>query len=146
MERELVRFLIRAKQRTYASGDSPTFSSRPESHDFRYEEGSLSYLDTYLGGKRFAGEEGIWQDGKPVWAMNYAGRIIGEPFSGDVLKAALRAVPEDAPFRGPACFELGAYTYRCNFEGTEDWFFGQEEIQYQDKKVYECLFHGGTIE
>lgn len=143
---ELVKFLIRAKKKTYAGAGQPTSSSRPASRDFQYEEGSLSYLDTYLGAKCFAGEEAVWQGGNPVWAMNYAGRVTGEPFSVDVLKAALRSVPEDAPFRGPARFEIGAYTYLCSSEGTMDWFSGKEEILYQNKKVYECVFHGGTIE
>lgn len=143
---ELVRFLILAKKKTYAGSGQPTSSSRPESRDFQYEEGSLCYLDTYLGGKRFAGEEAVWQDGKPVWAMNYAGRVTGEPFSIDVLKAALRSVSGDAPFRGPARFELGAYTYLCSYKGTMDWFSGQEEILYRNEKVYECVFHGGAVE
>ena len=77
--------------------------------------------------------------------MNYVGRVTGSPFSGDFLKEALLHVPEDAPYRGPAQYENGDYTYSCSVEGEFDWFQGKESITYQDKLVYECFFHGGMI-
>ena len=101
---EWLPFLLRAKRATYAAGGAQTAPSRPESHDLRYEEGGLLYIDTFLGGERFAGEEAVWLDGLPVWAMNYAGRVVDERFSGPFLKAALLRVPEDLLFRGPPLY------------------------------------------
>ena len=43
-EKALRRFLMRAKQRTYASGQNTAPPSRPQSHDFRYSE--QDYLST----------------------------------------------------------------------------------------------------
>jgi len=72
----LVKFLITAKQNTYAGKGGETGSSRPNSHDLVYREGEYLYLDTYLGGERFAGEEAaVWLSEKPVYAMNYCGRL-----------------------------------------------------------------------
>ena len=51
---ELVAFLIRAKQKTYAGHGAEVESSRPASHDLRYEEDPLLYIDTFLGGAKFA--------------------------------------------------------------------------------------------
>lgn len=142
---ELIRFLIEAKRKTYAGKGPEGTPSRPSSHDLQYEEKDLLYIDTYLGGERFSGEEAVWKKNIPVWAMNYSGRVIGENFSGDFLKAALREIPYDKPYRGPAYFQDGAYTYVCKVDGTFEWFQGYEEILYHDERIYECFFHGGIV-
>ena len=145
MDRQTVKFLIKAKKVTYAGKGAESESSRPESHDLRYSEGGLTYIDTYLGGERFAGEEALWRDGKPFWAMNYVGRVTGGDFSGDFLKEALLRVPEEKPFRGPEHFEDGGYSYDCEVPGDMHWFFGRETISLNGTEIYECLFHGGDI-
>ena len=66
METRVLDFLLRAKTCTYAAHGAETLPSRPNSHDLRYAEGDLLYIDTYLGGVRFAGEEAVWKDGVPV--------------------------------------------------------------------------------
>jgi len=141
----LVGFLITAKRNTYAGKGGKTASSRPHSNDLLYREGEYLYLDTYLGGERFAGEEAVWLAEKPVYAMNYCGRTLDERFSIDFLEAALCRVPAEKPFRGPEWFQEGEYLYRCACEGGLTWFQGFEEIYHQETKVYECTFHGGTI-
>ena len=147
MDRDgFVEFLMRAKKATYAGKGAESASSRPASHDLVYEEGELKYIDSYLGGRRFSGEEAVWKNGVPVWAMNYSGRVTGEPFSGDFLKAALLHVPREAPYRGPARFEGGNYTYLCKPEGSLEWFQGREEIRFGGKTIYELYFHGGRVE
>ena len=147
MNKKIVDFLIRAKKATYASADSQCHvePSRPNSHDLQYAEENLKYIDTYLGGEKFAGEEALWEDNVPFWAMNYIGRLTGEGFSSEFLNEALRLVPEDMPYRGPELHENGEYTYKCSVQGDFDWFTGYEEILYKNKQVYECNFHGGSI-
>ena len=145
MDRQVIRFLIKAKRATYAGKGAETASSRPGSHDLVYREGDLMYYDTYLGGENFAGEEALWIAGAPCWSMNYAGRVTGAPFSCDFLKEALLHVPADAPYRGPKLYENGDYAYACSVEGGFDWFQGKEIIAYQGRPIYECFFHGGMI-
>ncbi len=145
MKQELIDFLMRAKRVTYAGSGAKSASSRPASHDLTYCEGNLCYIDTYLGDHRFAGQEALWRDGVPIWAMNYSGRVIGDGFSGDFLKECLLLVPPDMPFRGPAVHRSAAYEYRCEVEGDTDWFVGRESIAKDDVVVFECLFHGGCI-
>lgn len=145
MEKELVEFLIAAKKRTYAGHGEETAASRPNSHDLTYEEDGLKYIDTYLGGRFFSGEEAMWRNGVPFWAMNYSGRVLSGNFDIDFLKSALSNVPEENPYRGPECFKSGDYTYRCSVEGKPEWFQGYEQIQYRREKIYECYFHGGIV-
>ena len=144
-QEKLIDFLIRAKQKTYAGKGAEEVPGRPCSHDLKYEEGDLCYLDTYLGGDRFAGEEALWENGKPIWSMNYAGQVTGAPFSGDFLKEALRHVPADRPYRGPERYENGDYLYTCTVAGRFEWFQGYETICYRGEVIYDCYFHGTSI-
>ncbi len=143
---ELTAFLLRAKRKTYAGkGAEAPVSSRPKSHDLEYEEPGFLYIDTYLGSRQFAGQEAVYRDGVPVWAMNYCGVVTGEGFSGDFLKEALLRVPEDAPFRGPIEYQDGPHLYCNTAAGTPERFMGREEIFQNGVSVYECLYHGGTL-
>lgn len=142
---DTVSFLIRAKQKTYAGYGPKVKSSRVEAHDLQYEENDYMYYDTYLGGQCFSGEEAIWVKEKPVWCMNYSGRVIGENFSGDFLKEVLSHVPYYMPYRGPAIYQKGDYSYHCKVNGEFVWFQGDEEIFYNGNKIYECYFHGGIV-
>lgn len=141
----LAAFLCRAKIACYAGGKAENPASRPLSHDLHYAEGELAYIDSYLGGERFAGEEAVWQDGVPRWSMNYVGRCLSPNFSGDFLKECLALVSPDLPFRGPAVHDAGDYRYHCVVRGGFEWFEGQEEIFCRRERVYECLFHGGLV-
>ena len=145
MNTDRLSFLCRAKKATYAGHGAEAAPSRPASHDLIYSEGSMTYIDTYLGGERFSGEEAMWEDGQPIWAMNYSGRVTGQPFSGDFLKEALSHVSTDKPYRGPEYFTDGTYEFAMTVDGSIDWFQGYEEITTQGHQVYELYFHGGTV-
>lgn len=143
--RQLIAFRLEANVNTYAAYMNETQSTRLDSHDFTYRNGSYTYHDTYVGGEQFAGEEAIWYEGKSQYAMNYAGRVLGQQFSGDFLKEALRKADENMPYRGPEYYESGEYIYKCNVVGDFKWFQGYEEIYCNNEKVYECYFHGGLL-
>ena len=142
---DVIDFLCKAKKSTYAGNGNESKSSRPNSHDFEYVEGNLKYIDTYLGGEQFLGEEALWKDDIPFWSMNYMGRVLDERFSGSFLKEALRLMPKENPYRGPVIYQNGQYKYHCMISGEFKWFQGYEEIYFDDIKVYECFFHGQTI-
>lgn len=147
-----IPFLLRAKKNTYAAsgaGDGGRVdSSRPASHDLRYQEGDWLYLDAYLGGFAFAGEEAVWYQGQPLWSMNYYGAMtvaaIPDGFS-PFLKNALLQVPPGAPYRGPAEFQQGRFTYACRWEGSPAAFRGEETIALDGQVIYRLDFHGGQI-
>lgn len=83
--------------------------------------------------------------GKAQYAMNYSGRVLGQQFSSDFLKEALRHASPDMPYRGPEYCQSGEYTYKCSVAGDFSWFQGYEEIYWNTQKVYECYFHGGLL-
>ena len=142
------KFLIKAKQNTYAGGGDFTKSSRPTSKDFAFKEGDFLYLDSYLGDLDFLGEETVWYQNKPVWGMNYFGRMTAEksPIGfNEFLKSTLLQVPEEMPFRGPEEYSKGDFCYTCSVEGDLPWFRGKELVFYKGKKIYQLYFHGGKI-
>lgn len=141
----LIDFRLEANVNTYAAYMNETASTRLDSHDFTYSRGPYTYHDTYVGGERFAGEEAVWYQGKIQYAMNYAGRVLGQRFSGDFLKEALRKADRRMPYRGPERYQSGQYTYQCSVAGDIAWFQGCEEILCDGVKVYECFFHGGLM-
>jgi hypothetical protein len=146
---QFVDFLLRAKKSTYAAGDAGKVEpSRANSHDLTYREGDWSYLDTYLGGSAFIGEEAVWYKRQPEWGMNYYGTMtikgIPEGFS-DFLKLALRNVLPEAPYRGPELFKEGGFAYSCHWEGTPALFHGNETISLDGQVIYTLAFHGGKI-
>ena len=108
---QLIKFRLEANANTYAAYANETESTRLDSHDFTYSNGSYTYHDTYVGGEQLAGEEAIWYKGKVQYAMNYVGRVIGQQFSGDFLKEALRSADRKMPFRGPEYYQSGEYIY-----------------------------------
>lgn len=140
-----IEFLCEAKRNTYAAKAIEITPSRIKSHDLEYKKGEKMYLDTYLGGEKFSGEEALWIRETPVWAMNYTGRVLSDSFSGNFLKECLSHISSEAPYRGPALHSHGDYTYHNKYDGNFTWFRGFEEIYYQNHKVYECMYHGGEI-
>ncbi len=148
MQDSFIPFLMRAKQNTYASGRPATVSSRPNSHDLEYAEGKYRYIDTYLGGFHFIGEEAVWENDLPVWGMNYYGKMLAAQVPagfGEFLKAALRRVAEQAPYRGQANYQEQDFVYHCDWEGELVRFDGWEEITFRNELIYRLLFHGGEI-
>lgn len=142
---QLILFRLEANVNTYAAFMNEVDSTRPDSHDFRYEKGDYVYHDTYVGGEQFAGQEAVWKKGRAVYAMNYAGRVLSDKFSGNFLKEALRKADVNMPYRGPEYYQAGEYTYKAKVSGDINWFQGYEEIYWQNEKVYECYFHGGVL-
>ena len=42
--------------------------------DLEYVKDDYKYIDTYLGGENFIGEEAVFYLDKPIWGMNYYGK------------------------------------------------------------------------
>ena len=138
-------FLLRAKQSTYAANGAQTAPSRPNSHDLSFSENDLLYIDSYLGGALFSGEEALWEHDVPIWAMNYSGRVLKDSFDGDFLKLALMHGTKNNPHRGPERFSRGEFEYRSETSGNPEWFQGYETILRSGELIYECFFHGGAV-
>ncbi|MBA4376038.1 MAG: XRE family transcriptional regulator [Anaerolinea sp.] len=145
----IIPFIVLARRNTYAAGKTPTHASRPASHDLQFKEDPFLYIDTYLGGYHFIGQEAVWQKGINIWGMNYYGKMlvakIPDGFS-NFLKTVLMQTPSEAPYRGPAKYKLGDFDYQCSWKGSLNRFEGEEEISWNGNPIYQLIFHGGEIQ
>jgi len=147
---KLVTFIVHAKAATYVGDGEHTDPCRPGSHDLRFSDGDWAYLDSYFGGTDFIGEEIVYFEGKPVWAMNYYGRILrGELITaaqaGKMIKASLSQMYREGRFLGGFEHQENDLTYVDASEGNAEAFHGREFILCLQEVSYELVYHGGLI-
>ena len=155
-----VSFLLTAKRQTYTAGDesAKVTALLSGSKQFEYREGSLLYRDIYFGGNYFAGQETVYYEGQPVWAMTYAGGITDAASAGGItdaasdagvvygfLQEAMRHATPARPYRGPGTFRRDAYVYQDDGAGHLEDFWGEETITYQGQLVYRLHYSGGWL-
>ena len=147
---ELAAFIVRAKAATYVGNGEHTTPSRLASHDLRFSDGEWIYHDSYFGGSDFIGEEVVYFDGKPVWAMNYYGRILRDDLltaaeAGQMIKVSLSRMYEEGRFLGGFEYTQNDLTYIDTSEGSAASFHGRESIRREQDIAYELVYHGGLI-
>jgi hypothetical protein len=147
---QLEHFIVKAKAATYVGDGKNTESCRQGSHDLKFQESSFSYLDSYFGGTDFIGQEVVYYENEPVWAMNYYGRII-EPEkitpaeAGQIIKESLSLMYQEGRFLGGFEHQTGNGVYTDTSQGGLESFMGKEWITRETVRVYELLYHGGLI-
>ena len=78
--------------------------------------------DNFYGGEPYGGRALVSCRGKPVWLMVYYGWVFPETDAAvayGFLREALKAMPEEHPFRGPAVYEANDFRY-ANVGGGAD--------------------------
>ena len=148
--RGLESFIVAAKKATYVGGGEKSASCRVGSHDLALSEGKWSYLDSYFGGVDFLGQEVVWYQGKPVWAMNYYGCILRPDVltvdvAGNAIKQALSQMYAEGRFLGGYKHSVDGWQYSDQSEGTFERFHGAETISKGDDACYELKYHGGLV-
>jgi hypothetical protein len=147
---QLNRFIVKAKAATYVGKGPRSLPYRPGSHDIQFQDGAFAYLDSYFGGSDFIGQEVVYFEGRPVWAMNYYGRIL-EPSrisaaeGGQIIQESLSAMYQEGRFLGGFQHVAALGTYVDTSDGAVESFTGREWITRDGVKVYELVYHGGLI-
>lgn len=147
---ELSAFIVRAKAATYVGDGQPVDPCRLGSHDLRFHDKEWSYHDSYFGGSDFIGEEVVYLGDKPIWAMNYYGRILRDDLltgaeAGQMIKASLSRLYQEGRFLGDFEYTENGLTYVDHNEGDVKFFRGRELIRRGDQTAYELDYHGGLI-
>jgi hypothetical protein len=146
----LEAFIITAKAATYAGNGKRVQPTRPGSIDLSYEEGDLTYRDSYFGSGDFIGEEVVWFHGDPVWAMNYYGYILvpeelSAEESGKVIKESLTALYSEGRFLSGFKHQTTLGLYIDTNKGDVSNFHGMEWTERGGRRLYELRYHGGLI-
>src|SRR5215510_6223941 len=143
---ELNQFIVQAKAATYVGNGKKSESSGIGSHDLKFRKGLFSYLDSYFGGTDFIGQEVVYYEDEPIWAMNYYGRII-QPENitaaeaGQIIKTSLSRLYQEGRFLGSFEFSIDDSTYTDTNQGDPESFTGKEWITRNNVKVYELVYH-----
>lgn len=150
---EIRTFLMEANLKGYAAGSAAKKTKESDgSETIVHENGDWKFHDNYFGGEPFGGREVVFFQGKPVWIMVYYGRVLhgAKPERiYPILMEALRAMPDEAPYRGPKEYVSGDYLYKNSwFELNDDLslFSGNESISFRGLTEYECQYHGGFVD
>jgi hypothetical protein len=148
--KKLNNFIVKAKAATYVGGGAKGAACRPGSHDLEFAAGEWSYLDSYFGGRDFIGEEAVFLHERPVWAMNYYGRILRADLitpaqAGEVIKASLSNLYAEGRFLGGFEYQHNDFRYVDTNEGDAASFRGREFIARLGELAYELVYHGGLI-
>jgi Domain of unknown function (DUF5680) len=151
MTLELIEFIVRAKANTWNKSGQASLSYRPGSRDLQYHEANLSYLDSYFGNTNFLGQEVVWQDGPPIWAMNYHGQILQPDLYDGARAGATSQVGRGRvytlnTFLGDYEFALEHSVFRMTTTGESSSFSGKEWHEINGIVVYTFDFHGGAIQ
>lgn len=147
---ELNAFIVRAKAATYVGAGEHVTPCRVGSHDLRFVDGQWAYHDSYFGGSDFIGEEVVYFSEKPIWAMNYYGRILRDDLltaaqAGQMIKASLSLMYKEGRFLGGFEHIENDLTYVDASEGNANCFQGREFIRRGQEIAYELMYHGGLI-
>jgi len=150
---KLKQFLLYCGREGYATLDSNPEAKREEtdgSTTITLGQDGWNFHDNYFGGEPFGGREVVFYQTQPVWMMVYYGEVVDR--SADVkpiytvLRQALAAVPDEAPYRGPAELIVGELVYQNKWTGQLTSFSGQEKIIHSGVIVYRATYSGGLID
>lgn len=150
MNKELLDFIKKAKQSTYASASSASIKSEDGSKSYEIKENGLTYTDTYFGDLVDCGQERVYEKGKVIWMMAYRGGVLeghyemGEK-AFEFLKKCISIAPKDFPTRGPGKFEDGDWVYENLWEGNIENFIGEENIYFKGEKICFRNYFGGMV-
>lgn len=149
-KKALQQFLIYANQAGYAGGEEKKWLKESDgSTTIPYAKGDWHSHDNFFGGEPYGGRMIVFHKQEPVWMMVYYGWIIKgvdpDPVYA-ILRGALKAMPVDAPFRGPKKFAEGEYTYENSWTGDIARYSGEEQITQGQKIIYHANYMGGLVD
>lgn len=147
MDQNVLNFLIKARQSTYAAGMKPEIIN--DGNTYVIKGGNLEYRDTYFDQHRyFQGQELIFQDGKPIWSMSYRGAATEDMEPGkvfDVLQKFIKEYADKVRFGENFETEENGFRYKCIANGEINEFKGREEIYQNGKLAHWMDYFGGII-
>jgi Domain of unknown function (DUF5680) len=116
----------------------------------QYQESDLAYMDSYFGSSDFLGQEVVWQNGTPIWAMNDHGRILHPDLYDGARAGATSQVGRGnvyalQTFLGEYEFVLEHSVFRMSTVGDAASFSGSEWHEVGGVIAYRFDFHGGCI-
>ena len=134
----------------YGNSDVKIEKADDGGHIINHTDGEWHFCDYFYGGHPYSGQEMVYKNGKPVWAMQYRGWVHDTQITPSnmysFLKKALLQAPKEHPYRGPAEYTQNTLTYRNVWDGNMENFNGVELILDGGQEVYKGLYFGGMVD
>lgn len=143
---ELLEFIIEARKDALRGGSAPVDYPRLiGSVEVNFKKGDLFYQHIFFKRQRhIIGQEIVYQNSRPIWAMNYFGSFIDkEPL--EFLEACLLGLVKSCRLGKTCELEKKEFKYKDDGRGDLREFFGKEQISSKEKAVYELNYQGGLI-
>ncbi|MBI3631505.1 MAG: hypothetical protein HY219_01390 [Candidatus Staskawiczbacteria bacterium] len=143
---KLQKFITEARENTYASDSGLVTNPRLHgSIQLEFEKADHFYRDIFFtGSKMFIGQEIVYHNNRPIWAMNYFGDEIDKTISV-FLKESLLKLSQECRF-GKSCeFEKRGFKYQDEGRGSLEYFSGKEQIFQKNKDIYNLTYQGGLL-
>lgn len=151
MDKDSLRqFLIDSNNAGYAGGKSKEWIKESDgSTTIAFEQGAWKSHDNFFGGEPYGGRIIVFYEKKPVWVMVYYGwvekGVEADPIY-EILRNALKQMPEEYPFRGPKEYKEGDFTYANLWNGDVENFSGEEKVTQDGKLLYKANYMGGLVD
>ncbi|MCC6955086.1 MAG: hypothetical protein IT290_13295 [Deltaproteobacteria bacterium] len=146
---QLTSFLHRSHM-PHAFGTAEVTTGTDQAHVITYRDGDWFMHDRFFGGEPYGGSQVIFLNDRPIWILNYYGRVIAPEFNPrDVytfLREALRVPSADEPYRGPREYRSGEFLYKNQVDGDIEEFRGKETILFQNREIYYAHYVGGLVD
>lgn len=147
---KIQEFFIKAREKTYASGDGKVEPLLPGSVQYEYKEGEFLYRDIYnIGNGVFMGLETVYYQEKPVLSMSYFGnfKALSEEEVDGILRKALTENSSKTRLWEDVSWKFENYEYSCKTDsgGSIDEFSGSENILKNGDQVYYLYYAGGFL-
>ncbi len=143
---EVKAFLMQANM-PHAEGTAETTKEKDGSRTIEYVAGDYRLHDNFFGGEPYGGRLVIFHKERPVFMEVYYGQT-SKPANEvyDFLREALKHPDDKNPFRGPAEYTSGSYTYKSTTEGDVASHTVKESIYEEDKEIYWAVVIGGLVD
>ena len=139
---ELKDFIISARRNTFESApeDNPRLKS---SIEFTFSQGDWFYQNIYFVGKKnIIGQEIVYFNTKPIWAMGYSGDVADKKTSLYLKEVLLKL---DCRIGASCELKKKAFSYQDKGKKSLDRFSGEETISVSSEIVYRLNYYGGLI-
>jgi hypothetical protein len=144
------KYLFEANNSGYGNPTVKIEKADDGGHIINHTKDNWHFCDYFYGGHPYAGQEVVYKDDKPIWAMQYRGWVHNTKLtSNDVyafLRKALLKAPEQHPYRGPKEYVEDNLVYRNSWNGDMSNFVGEEIILKNNDEIYKGLYFGGVVD
>lgn len=143
---ELRAFLMQANM-PHAKGTATTTKEADGSRTIEYSEGDYRMHDNFFGGEPYGGRLVIFYKDQSIFLEVYYGktsRPADEVY--DFLREALQHPGKDNPYRGPAQYKKGNFTYKSSVRGDITDHVVKEYIYDGKTEIYSAVVVGGLVD